>query len=73
MELTDQYCPTRNILEERVLNLVTRLANLTSRLMLLVGKNHQAFISTKADCCEARSDIIKSRQQLQAHRSKHGC
>ena len=73
MELIAQYCPTRQGLEERVWALVTRLSNLTSRLMLLTAKDRQAFISAKADCSQAHFDIIKSRQQLHAHRSKHGC
>ena len=73
MELTYQYCPTRMDLEDRVWNLVSRLHNLTSRLVNLSSKDRHSFISINADCHEAHFDIIKSRQQLQAHRSKHGC
>jgi hypothetical protein len=69
------YCPTRTRkdLEERVWSLVARLSILTSRLTALTGKDRHAFISAKADCQEAQFDIIRSRQQLQAHRLNHGC
>ena len=62
MGLTTAYCPTRKDLEERVWAFVTRLSMLTSRLMALAAKDHQAFIAVNADCHEAQFDIIKSRQ-----------
>ena len=73
MDLTAEYCPTRRDLEQRVWNLVTRLSDLTSKLMLLTGKDHQAFISAKGHCDDAKAEVVDSRQKLDVHRSQHGC
>lgn len=73
MDLTCQYCPDRRNLEERVWVLVSRLSALTGRLLDLVGKNHQVFLSAQADCGHTRDEIIELRRQLQGHRSVHHC
>jgi hypothetical protein len=73
MDLTAQHCPSRKILEHRVWKLVNELQSLTSQLLSLVGRNHQAFISTKADCGKAEAEIAESCRQLQAHQAEHGC
>ena len=73
IDLAAQYCPTRRRLEDQIASLVTNLCSLTSRLLPLVGRGHQAFISAEADCAGMRADIIDSRQELQDHRSAHGC
>jgi len=73
MDVAAQYCPTRKKLEERILILVDRLDQLTSRLNLTVGNDHEEFISARADCHNTQAEIHDSRLHLQIHRSEHGC
>lgn len=73
MDLTSQYCPDRRNLEERVWVLVSRLSASTGQLLNLIGKNHQVFLSAKADCGQTRDEIIELRRQLDGHRFAHGC
>lgn len=73
MDLTSQYCPDRRNLEEKVWVLASRLSTLTGRLLSLTGKNHQIFLSAKADCSDTHAEIVGLRQDLKAHRLAHGC
>lgn len=73
MDLTVQYCPDRRNLEEMCWIRVSRLSSLTGRLLGLVGKDRQAFGLAQTACGEAKADIVESREQLDTHRSAHGC
>ena len=73
METDHSNCQTRDDLQNRVWDLVTRFHFLTSRLLFLAGKDRQAFAVVSADCVTARADINESRRQLQVHRTEHGC
>ena len=68
-----QYCPTRRNLEERTNNLVSRLAMITGRLLLLIGNNHHLFTETKAECTTLRAEIAEARRNLDDHRVLHQC
>lgn len=67
------YCSIRRDLEDRSWNLSSRLFELSSRLLALVGKNHRQFLDAKALCEHAREDIDDSLLRLRIHRQKHGC
>ena len=74
MKRDPSNCSTRDDLQHRVWDLVSRFHNLTSRLLSLAGEgDHQAFASTRADCAIARAEINQSREQLLLHRAEHGC
>ena len=66
-------CYRKNILEDRLFELVSRLHDLTSRLIALAGRDHQRFNATKAQCNTVHDEIALSRRDLQAHRGEHGC
>ena len=73
MDFTAKYCSTRRDLEERSWWLTTRLANLTGRLMQLVGHDHLAFVGVRQECQTAKAAITASRENLADHRRAHGC
>jgi hypothetical protein len=68
-----QYCPTRRNLEHNAFNLVSRLAALTERLLQLIGRDHTAFVDTKAECVSVREVFVEARHELDKHRLAHGC
>jgi len=73
MGRTAQYCPTRRDLETQNYNLVSRLSRLSAGLIGSAGVDTKAFNATTAECKETHAEITQIRQQLQAHRAKHGC
>ena len=73
MDFTATYCSTRRHLEERSWWLTSRLANLTGRLMQIVGHDHRAFVDLRQQCQTAKAAIITSRENLEDHRRAHGC
>lgn len=73
MDTTTQYCPIRKDLEKRSWKLVSKLSSLSPRLMVSAGIDHKVFNETTAELRETRAEIVEIRQQLEAHRSKHGC
>ena len=66
------YCYPKSALEHRFFELVSRLHELTSRLMSVAGRDHQSFIATKSDCDTVHSEIADMRRELQTHRAEHG-
>jgi hypothetical protein len=73
MDLAATYCATRRDLEERGWFLTTRLADLTSRLMRLIGQDPQSFLDMRGECRATRREILSSHEDLREHRRKHGC
>ena len=73
MDLISEYCPERKHLEDCSWKLVNTLSALTDRLMMLIGKDHREFMTTKARCRGVKREIIESRDRLLAHRAAHGC
>jgi hypothetical protein len=68
------WCKTRSTLEERVLDSVNDLCNLTSQLASLANiADRYALLSIREQCSTAHADIDESRRQLVAHRAEHGC
>jgi hypothetical protein len=67
------YCSVRYGLEERGWILASGLSAVTSRLMKLVGKDHQRFLATQRECKDIQSKIAASRKDLQKHRALHNC
>ena len=67
------YCYPKSALEHRLFGLVSRLHELTSRLMGLAGRDNQRFIATKSDCHTVHGEIAEARRELQTHRAEHGC
>jgi hypothetical protein len=68
-----QYCPIRSELEERNFILVGRLVALIERLLGLTGRDHEAFVDTKAQCRTLHTGIVGARRDVQEHRLAHGC
>jgi hypothetical protein len=68
-----KYCVTRRSLEERGWILTSKLASASARLMKLVGKDHEAFMETRAECKDLRMEIVVSRTDLRDHRAVHRC
>ena len=73
MDYTATYCSTRRDLEERGWWLTSRLANLTDRLMLLIGGDHRMFLEVRRECRETKAAITESHSDLREHRLEHGC
>ena len=73
MDLTSQYCPDRRNLEEKAWALASRLFLLNERLLTLIGMDHRAFLSAKAECVETTAEIAQLRNRLAKHRLLHGC
>lgn len=73
MDLDGHYCPLRRDMEQHGWNLANRLAAITSRLLNLIGQDHQEFLQVKAECGEISQQLAELRQQLQDHRREHGC
>ena len=73
MDFSSHYCSTRRDLEEQGWNLSSRLFLLSSRLLALVGKNHQQFLHARSACRRTRDDLADSHLQLRNHRLQHGC
>lgn len=73
MDGTAQYCAMRRDLEEQGWFLTGRLAELTDRLMRLIGRDHGAFLTMKQECRETRVEINISQRRLRDHREVHGC
>lgn len=67
------YCPTRRNLEEHGWFLTSRLAQLTNRLMKIIGQDHEAFLALRTECRTTRLEIHQSHRHLREHRRKHGC
>jgi len=67
------YCEVRYGLEERVSTLASMLFRECSRLMRLIGQDHQAFLLAKQECGELRKQIAVSRRALLDHRVLHEC
>jgi hypothetical protein len=73
MALDAGYCSMRRDLEENGWFLASRLSNLTSRLLILIGQDRQAFLEVKNQCAETRAELVQSHRRLQEHRHTHGC
>lgn len=73
MDFATSYCATRRDLEERGWFLTSRLAQLTTRLMRIIGQNHQSFLDLRSECRATRREILSSHQDLRKHRLEHGC
>lgn len=73
MDLTATYCQIRRDLEERSWVMVSRHAALTSRLLRLTGRGHQAFLDAKEDCRISSEEVNESQNNLRIHRREHGC
>lgn len=73
MDFSVTYCPMRRDLEERGWWLTGRLAALTTRLMQLIGADHQMFLEVRQECRETKVEITDSHQSLREHRRGHGC
>jgi hypothetical protein len=68
-----RYCAIRSKLEDHAYNLSAELVGLIQRLHSLVGKNHREFLATRTSCIKVREQISESHNQLEAHRTTHGC
>jgi hypothetical protein len=64
---------TRRDLEEGSWNLTSRLAELTTRLVLIVGRDHHAFLDALDECQTTALEITQFRVDLQERRQDHGC
>lgn len=73
MDYAATYCTTRRDLEERGWFLTGRLAQLTAKLMRLIGQDHQAFLDLRSECRTTRREIAASHEDLREHRREHGC
>jgi len=73
MDFTSQYCPERNHLERCTWSLVSALCLHTGRLVMLIGKDHAEFATTKENCADLHRKIQESCNRLVAHRATHGC
>lgn len=73
MDFATTYCATRRDLEERGWFLTSRLAQLTARLMRVLGEDHQTFLDLQSECRGTRRQILASHQDLRTHRLDHGC
>jgi hypothetical protein len=67
------YCSARKAIEERKSALSSKLNDLTNQLVVLVGADHGLFLKVLEESRRTRRELSESRQQLQEHRSKHGC
>lgn len=73
MDYTATYCSIRRDLEERGWWLTSRLANLTTRLMQMIGQDHLAFLDVRQECRTTKAAITASHDDLREHRRAHGC
>ena len=73
MARTTQSCPVRRNLEKRNGSLVSRLSILAPGLIASAGVDNKIFNATTARLKETQAEITELRQQLDAHRSEHGC
>ncbi len=75
MDTNPTYCTTRRSLEKHCWALVSEQAAATGRLIQVIqkAKDHQLFVSTRSECRELHNRLISSREDLQEHRSQHGC
>jgi hypothetical protein len=73
MDSQTQYCLMRRDLEERVWRLTNRVPELTSELIMQIGKDHQKFLHLRGEFWEINQRFTEVRRQLQDHRREHGC
>jgi len=67
------YCEIRRDLEDRTSTLTSMLFHECSRLLMLIGQDHQAFLQAKQECRDLRLRITVSHHALQAHLVLHEC
>lgn len=73
MDPVAAYCTTRRDLEERGWFLTSRLSELTTKLMRMIGRDRQAFLDLREECRMTRRRITASHHDLREHRREHGC
>lgn len=73
MELAAEVCRIKRELEEQGWVLTNRHAELASRLLSLVGRDHENFLATLDKCQTAGVAVAECRALLQQHSQEHGC